>query len=100
MLSFSSPRYTLMQILRLSRSAANETAAGQIVNLLSNDVARFDLLFINLHYSWIMPIQGALVAYLVWRSVQIASLAGVFLITLQTIPLQGALTLRPRYHNI
>lgn len=77
------------QVLRLSRSAANETAGGLIINLLSNDVARFDQLFVYLHYIWIMPIQGALVAYLIWQNVEIASLAGIFLITIQTIPFQG-----------
>lgn len=36
-----------------------------------------------------MPIQGALISFLIWESVGIASLAGVFLITIQTIPVQG-----------
>nr|XP_012235196.1 PREDICTED: multidrug resistance-associated protein 4-like isoform X2 [Linepithema humile] len=36
-----------------------------------------------------MPIQGAIVAFLIWRSVGIASLTGIFLITIQTIPFQG-----------
>lgn len=36
-----------------------------------------------------MPLQGALIAFLIWESVGIASLAGVFLITIQTIPVQG-----------
>lgn len=79
------------KILRLSRSSANTTTNGQIINLLSNDVARFDKLFQYLHYIWIMPLQAALIAYLIWESVEIASLAGVFLITVQTIPLQGYL---------
>lgn len=38
-----------------------------------------------------MPIQGAAIAYLIWRNVGIATLAGIFLITIQTIPLQGYL---------
>lgn len=77
------------KILRLSRGASNRTASGQVVNLLSNDVSRFDTIGTFLHYIWIMPIQGGLVTYLIWQSVGIAVLAGVFLITIQTIPLQG-----------
>ena len=78
-----------MQIIRLSSSAAGQSTGGQIINLLSNDVARFEQLFIFLHYIWVMPLQGAVIAYLIWRHVGIASLAGVCLMTLQTIPVQG-----------
>ena len=78
-----------LQILRLSKSSQNVTTPGQIINLMSNDVARFEQLFITLHYIWILPIQGALITFMIWESVGIASLAGVFLISIQTIPLQG-----------
>ncbi|XP_046836014.1 ATP-binding cassette sub-family C member 4 [Vespa crabro] len=77
------------KILRLSQGTTENTTSGQIINLLSNDVSRFDQLFTLLHYIWIMPIQGALISFLIWESVGIASLAGVFLITIQTIPVQG-----------
>lgn len=33
------------------------TNAGQIINILSNDMNRFDTVSINLHYLWIAPIQ-------------------------------------------
>ncbi|OAD56496.1 Multidrug resistance-associated protein 4 [Eufriesea mexicana] len=79
----------LMEILRLSKSSTNVTTPGQIINLLSNDVARFEQLFISLHFIWILPIQGALITFMIWENVGIASLAGVFLISIQTIPLQG-----------
>lgn len=75
--------------MRLSKSSTNITTSGQIINLLSNDVARFEQLFIAVHYIWILPIQGALITFMIWKSVGIASLAGVFLISIQTIPLQG-----------
>lgn len=35
----------------------NQTGSGQIMNLLSNDVNRFDQLTMFLNYIWIMPIQ-------------------------------------------
>ena len=79
------------KILRLSRSSTNVTTPGQIINIMSNDVARFEQLFIALHYIWILPIQGALITFMIWESVGIASLAGVFLITMQTVPVQGYL---------
>ncbi|KAL2730827.1 ATP-binding cassette sub-family C member 4-like isoform X1 [Vespula squamosa] len=77
------------KILRLSQGTTNNTTSGQIINLLSNDVSKFDQLFTHLHYIWIMPIQGALISFLIWETVGIASLAGIFLITIQTIPVQG-----------
>ena len=33
-------------------------SAGNVVNLLSNDVSRLDYGFIFVHYIWILPIQG------------------------------------------
>ncbi|XP_015433210.1 PREDICTED: multidrug resistance-associated protein 4 [Dufourea novaeangliae] len=77
------------KILRLSKSSTNVTTPGQIINLMSNDVSRFEQLFVMLHYIWILPIQGALITFMIWESVGIACLAGVFLISVQTIPLQG-----------
>lgn len=76
-------------MLRLARTSDNRTTGGLIINLLSNDVARFDLLFVFLHYIWVMPLQVAAITYLIWENVKVASLAGVFLIIVQTIPVQG-----------
>lgn len=66
---------------------------------MSNDVARFEQLFIALHYIWILPIQGALITFMIWESVGIASLAGVFLITMQTVPVQGMYICYRHYYN-
>ncbi|KAJ8684127.1 hypothetical protein QAD02_019919 [Eretmocerus hayati] len=77
------------KITRLSCAAANQASGGLIINLLSNDVARFEQLFIFLHYIWVMPLQGAVITYLIWRHVGIASLAGVLLMAMQTIPVQA-----------
>ncbi|XP_011505092.1 PREDICTED: multidrug resistance-associated protein 4-like isoform X1 [Ceratosolen solmsi marchali] len=77
------------KITRLSCSAASQATGGLITNLLSNDVARFEQLFLFLHYIWVMPLQGAVIAYLIWRHVGAASLAGVLLMVLQTIPVQA-----------
>lgn len=44
--------------LRMSKRAVTQTSAGNVVNLLSNDVSRLDYGFIFVHYIWILPIQG------------------------------------------
>ena len=44
------------QILRLSEAALTQTTSGQVVNLLSNDVSRFDDLCYFFHFIWISPI--------------------------------------------
>lgn len=44
--------------LRMSKRATTQTSAGNVVNLLSNDVSRLDYGFIFVHYIWILPIQG------------------------------------------
>ncbi|GLG99920.1 Putative multidrug resistance-associated protein [Gryllus bimaculatus] len=74
--------------LRLSKTALGDTTAGQVVNLLANDVARFDLAVIFLHYLWIGPVETVLATYVMYRHVGIASVIGVATI-LMFIPLQG-----------
>ncbi|XP_008557311.1 ATP-binding cassette sub-family C member 4 [Microplitis demolitor] len=76
------------KMLKLSTSAASTIAGGQIMNLLSNDVSRFDYLFMFLHYLWILPFQVIATAFLIWQSVKVAILIGIFFMILQTIPLQ------------
>lgn len=77
------------KVLKLSKAALDQTSGGQIVNLLSNDVHRFDFFALHLHYFWITPIQIILISYLIWQEVGIATLAGVAIILLQKIPEQG-----------
>jgi len=44
--------------LRMSKRAVTQTSAGNVVNLLSNDVSRLDYGFIYVHFIWILPVQG------------------------------------------
>lgn len=55
--------------LRLNRTSLGDTTVGQVVNLLSNDVGRFDTVLINLHYLWIAPLELIVVTYLMYREV-------------------------------
>lgn len=75
--------------MKLSQTSLGQTAAGQLVNLLSNDVQRFDMASNFLHYAWIMPIQAVIAFYIMYRSVGVAAVAGMLAITLEAIPLQG-----------
>lgn len=55
--------------LRLSKISLGQTTTGQVLNLITNDVARFDTSVIHLHYLWIGPLQVIIVTYLMYREV-------------------------------
>ncbi|KAM8873018.1 ATP-binding cassette sub-family C member 4 [Synchiropus picturatus] len=75
--------------LCLSSSAMVKTTTGQIVNLLSNDVNKFDDVTIFLHYLWVGPLQAAAVTGLLWQEIGPSCLAGMvvllFLMPVQTL---------------
>ncbi|XP_048482044.1 ATP-binding cassette sub-family C member 4 [Plutella xylostella] len=76
--------------LRLSKTALGETTVGQVVNLLSNDVNRFDVSIIFLHYLWIGPLATVVITYLMWQEIRWAAVVGVAFM-LAFIPLQAYL---------
>ncbi|XP_067014167.2 probable multidrug resistance-associated protein lethal(2)03659 [Anabrus simplex] len=76
--------------LKLSKTALGETTAGQVVNLLANDVNRFDVGVIFLHYLWIAPLETLLITYFLWNEVGLSAVLGVATIII-FIPLQGYL---------
>uniref|UniRef100_A0A4W6DPV9 Cystic fibrosis transmembrane conductance regulator n=1 Tax=Lates calcarifer TaxID=8187 RepID=A0A4W6DPV9_LATCA len=75
--------------LCLSSSAMGKTTTGQIVNLLSNDVNKFDDVTIFLHFLWVGPLQAAVVVGLLWLEIGPSCLAGMvvlmFLMPVQTL---------------
>uniref|UniRef100_A0A3B1IZ97 Cystic fibrosis transmembrane conductance regulator n=1 Tax=Astyanax mexicanus TaxID=7994 RepID=A0A3B1IZ97_ASTMX len=75
--------------LCLSSVAMGQTTTGQIVNLLSNDVNKFDEVTIFLHFLWVGPLQAAAVIGLLWQEIGASCLAGmavlVILMPLQTV---------------
>ncbi|KAH0544125.1 probable multidrug resistance-associated protein lethal(2)03659 [Cotesia glomerata] len=73
--------------LKLSRTALGETTVGQAVNLLSNDVNRFDVAVIFIHYLWIGPVETIIITYLMYLEVGVAAIIGVASL-LMFIPLQ------------
>ncbi|XP_038572949.1 multidrug resistance-associated protein 4 [Micropterus salmoides] len=75
--------------LCLSSMAMGKTTTGQIVNLLSNDVNKFDDVTIFLHFLWVGPLQAAVVVGLLWAEIGPSCLAGMvvlmFLMPVQTM---------------
>lgn len=74
--------------LRLSKKALGKTTIGQMINLLSNDVNRFDNCFNQFHFLWAAPLETILVMYLIYKVVGITGLAG-FSLLLFFIPMQS-----------
>lgn len=68
---------------------------GQAVNLLSNDVMRFDTSLLFSVYVWIGPIHTLIVLYLLWREIGIAAITGIATILL-FIPVQGEYFVSPQ----
>lgn len=76
-------------MLRLSHTAMGKITAGHLVNLISNDVNRFDIGLTFVQYFWIMPIQLFIGIALVWYQVGVSSLLGLLTMAIITIPIQG-----------
>ncbi|XP_059049024.1 ATP-binding cassette subfamily C member 4-like [Achroia grisella] len=76
------------KILKLNYSGLNKTGPGHVINLMSNDVNRFDVAVIYLHFAWVAPIVATFVTYLVWKLVSWATLAGIAVMFLQTVVVQ------------
>ncbi|CAG9833841.1 unnamed protein product [Diabrotica balteata] len=77
------------KIMRLSQKALTETGAGQIINLLSNDVSRFDYGLLPLHSLWVMPFQVIFLTIIIWQQVGLSSLVGIIVMGIISLLLQG-----------
>ncbi|XP_049855335.1 ATP-binding cassette sub-family C member 4-like [Schistocerca gregaria] len=76
------------KVLRIDKQSLDVTATGQVINLMSNDVARFDVASTYANWLWISFLQLGLVTYCLYRSVSWAAFAGVVYITVMTVPPQ------------
>lgn len=79
-----------LQALRLSRTALSETASGKVVNLLSNDVSRFDIVSIFIHHMWVAPTSTLIVMYFLWSQAGYAGIVGIIPVFF-VVPLQSKL---------
>ncbi|XP_072396584.1 ATP-binding cassette sub-family C member 4-like isoform X2 [Diabrotica undecimpunctata] len=78
------------KLLKLNHGSLSKISTGELVNLLSNDVQRFDLAFEFLHFIWIAPFYSIAIFYILYLYVGlIPTIAGYIVVLLQAIPLQG-----------
>ncbi|CAH1248177.1 ABCC4 [Branchiostoma lanceolatum] len=63
--------------LKLNNSALMKSNTGQIVNLMSNDVNRFDQGFMFFNYLWIGPLEILTVTVLLYRDLGPSCMAGL-----------------------
>lgn len=76
--------------LKLSHSSLGKSNIGQMVNLLSNDINKFDMCFYKLAYLIVGPLQTILTIVVMYEYLDHACLAGISLI-LFFIPIQTRL---------
>ncbi|KAG5878882.1 hypothetical protein JTB14_005773 [Gonioctena quinquepunctata] len=74
--------------LKLSKTAVGDTAAGKIVNLLSNDVSRFDICSRYIHQMWCAPLCGLIVMGLIYKDSGYAGMIGVVAV-FTVVPIQS-----------
>lgn len=77
-----------LKALRLSQNALGETAPGKVVNLLSNDVNRFEWVSLCLNSMWIAPLLSFIIACLLWKEIGVAGLIGIAIIFV-VVPIQS-----------
>lgn len=74
--------------LRLSQTALGETAPGKVVNLVANDVNRFDIVSIFIHYMWSAPLTTLIIAYFLYNEAGYAGLIGIAAVFV-VVPIQS-----------
>ena len=62
-------------------------SAGHVVNLMSNDVARFDMMAVFLNWIWSAPLLTVVISWILYEAVGWSSLVGVGVLLL-VVPLQ------------
>lgn len=77
------------QVLRLDQQSLFTTSSGQVLNLLSNDVSRFETAIQAFHFLWITPIQLAVIIFVIWNLFGIGALTGISSLVVIMIPFQG-----------
>ncbi|KAL1513745.1 hypothetical protein ABEB36_003115 [Hypothenemus hampei] len=80
------------KLLKLNQASLGKTAAGQLVNLLSNDVIRFDMISWFLHYFWITPILFIISSVIMYSYIGLAAVPSMGAITIQAVLAQGYLS--------
>lgn len=55
--------------LTMSKAYLGQVSTGKIVNMMSTDVAKFEIIVVWMHYLWVGPLQTILVTYLMYQEV-------------------------------
>ncbi|KAG1677884.1 Multidrug resistance-associated protein 4 [Nymphon striatum] len=76
------------KVLKLSHESLNKTSVGQIINILSNDLQKFDLAIMYINYAWIVPLQLLIVGWILWIKVGKIGIIGLSVFVL-FVPLQS-----------
>lgn len=72
----------------MSMLALSPTTVGNVVNLMSNDATRFDVVTMFLHYLWVSPIQMIMFMYILYTHVGTAAYVGACVLVI-FIPVQS-----------
>lgn len=70
-------RHHRAQALKLTKSVTVDGLNGQVINLMSNDVARFDVTMGFVHDLWKGPIELFLMGYFIYREIGYYGLTGI-----------------------
>ncbi|PAV58307.1 hypothetical protein WR25_02213 [Diploscapter pachys] len=74
--------------LQISSAALHKTTVGHMVNLLSTDVAKLDMVVQFFHYIFVVPLLLVIYIYLLWVEIGWSSFAGLAVL-LVMLPLQA-----------
>lgn len=74
--------------MKLSQTALGETETGKVVNLLSNDVNRFDFVSMFLNSMWTAPLLSIIVGILLYYEIGIAGIIGMVIVFI-VVPIQS-----------
>ncbi|XP_018564831.1 probable multidrug resistance-associated protein lethal(2)03659 [Anoplophora glabripennis] len=80
------------KLLKLSMSSLNQTASGQLINLLSNDLRRFESAALYLHFLYFIFLQTAMMCYITYNFTGISGVPGLLFIIIEGLLIQGYLS--------
>ncbi|XP_036323349.1 probable multidrug resistance-associated protein lethal(2)03659 [Rhagoletis pomonella] len=84
--------------LQISKNASNDGLRGRAINILSNDVGRFDVALAFLHDLWKGPTESLIIGYLMYQEIGISAVIGVAFM-LSFIPLQAYVGKKAAYYR-
>lgn len=78
------------KVMSMPKASVPDGLSGKMINLMSNDLARFDMALNLMHEVWKGPIEAVLFTYFLYQEVGIAAVIGIVFL-LSFIPLQSEL---------